>query len=158
MAEHLTVAQVVVGSRPIIRPKKRLPKSLRLRKSTVLNMYRRSLRPVCGFHQHLAERRMRVDGQFHLLHRVLVLARRGEFVGSARPLVPGGCACGRQSTRAAIGYRNGWYRGFLAWRDAGLNPYGNSIIVNAKCQRPSVCNAAESLLVHAAQAPAFLPR
>ena len=22
--------------------------------------------------------------------------------------------------------------GFLAWRDAGLNPYGNSIIVNAK--------------------------
>ncbi len=23
--------------------------------------------------------------------------------------------------------------GFLAWRDGGLNPYGNSIIVNAKC-------------------------
>ena len=32
------------------------------------------------------------------------------------------------------------------------------IIVNAKTQRPSVCNAAESLLVHSAVAPAFLPR
>ncbi|MCX5362022.1 glutamate-5-semialdehyde dehydrogenase [Streptomyces sp. NBC_00124] len=33
-----------------------------------------------------------------------------------------------------------------------------SILLNAKTQRPSVCNAAESLLVHAAVAPAFLPR
>ncbi len=32
------------------------------------------------------------------------------------------------------------------------------IIVNAKVQRPSVCNAAETLLVHADVAPAFLPR
>src|SRR5262249_21372805 len=32
------------------------------------------------------------------------------------------------------------------------------IIVNAKCQRPGVCNAQESLLVHAAIAEAFLPR
>jgi glutamate-5-semialdehyde dehydrogenase len=32
------------------------------------------------------------------------------------------------------------------------------IIVNAKCQRPGVCNAMESLLVHAAIAPEFLPR
>ena len=32
------------------------------------------------------------------------------------------------------------------------------IVVNAKTQRPSVCNAAESLLVHAAVADAFLPR
>ena len=32
------------------------------------------------------------------------------------------------------------------------------IVVNAKVQRPSVCNAAESLLVHEAVAPAFLPR
>jgi glutamate-5-semialdehyde dehydrogenase len=31
------------------------------------------------------------------------------------------------------------------------------IVVNAKCQRPGVCNAAESLLVHAAVAPTFLP-
>src|SRR5207237_7580033 len=31
------------------------------------------------------------------------------------------------------------------------------IIVNAKCQRPGVCNAAESLLVHADIAAAFLP-
>jgi glutamate-5-semialdehyde dehydrogenase len=32
------------------------------------------------------------------------------------------------------------------------------IIVNAKTQRPGVCNAAETLLVHADVAPAFLPR
>ena len=31
------------------------------------------------------------------------------------------------------------------------------IVVNAKCQRPGVCNAAESLLVHAAVADEFLP-
>ena len=33
-----------------------------------------------------------------------------------------------------------------------------AIVVNAKMQRPSVCNAAESLLVHEAVADAFLPR
>ena len=32
------------------------------------------------------------------------------------------------------------------------------IVVNAKCQRPGVCNAAESLLVHARIAEEFLPR
>jgi glutamate-5-semialdehyde dehydrogenase len=32
------------------------------------------------------------------------------------------------------------------------------IIVNAKCQRPGVCNAAETLLVHERIADAFLPR
>ncbi|MDQ6797997.1 MAG: glutamate-5-semialdehyde dehydrogenase, partial [Actinomycetota bacterium] len=32
------------------------------------------------------------------------------------------------------------------------------IVVNAKTQRPSVCNAAESLVVHEAVAEAFLPR
>jgi glutamate-5-semialdehyde dehydrogenase len=32
-----------------------------------------------------------------------------------------------------------------------------SIVVNAKTQRPSVCNAAESLVVHRALAPSFLP-
>ncbi|HVL05320.1 MAG TPA: glutamate-5-semialdehyde dehydrogenase [Acidimicrobiales bacterium] len=32
------------------------------------------------------------------------------------------------------------------------------IVVNAKTQRPSVCNAAESLVVHSAVAGAFLPR
>jgi glutamate-5-semialdehyde dehydrogenase len=33
-----------------------------------------------------------------------------------------------------------------------------AIVVNAKTQRPSVCNAAESLVVHASIADAFLPR
>jgi glutamate-5-semialdehyde dehydrogenase len=32
------------------------------------------------------------------------------------------------------------------------------IILNAKVQRPGVCNAAETLLVHSSAAPAFLPR
>ena len=32
------------------------------------------------------------------------------------------------------------------------------ILINAKCQRPGVCNAAESLLVHREVAAAFLPR
>jgi glutamate-5-semialdehyde dehydrogenase len=33
-----------------------------------------------------------------------------------------------------------------------------AIVVNAKVQKPSVCNAAETLLVHARAAPSFLPR
>src|SRR4051812_32973319 len=33
-----------------------------------------------------------------------------------------------------------------------------AIVLNAKVQKPSVCNAAETLLVHSAAAPAFLPR
>ena len=37
-------------------------------------------------------------------------------------------------------------------------PMAERIILNAKCQRPGVCNAAESLLVHRAIAEAFLPK
>ena len=33
-----------------------------------------------------------------------------------------------------------------------------AICINAKCQRPGVCNAMESLLVHRVEAPTFLPR
>jgi glutamate-5-semialdehyde dehydrogenase len=42
-------------------------------------------------------------------------------------------------------------------RDADLD-MAESIVVNAKCQRPSTCNAAETLLVDWAAATAFLPR
>jgi glutamate-5-semialdehyde dehydrogenase len=43
--------------------------------------------------------------------------------------------------------------------DAGADlDMAERIVVNAKTQRPGVCNAAETLLVHAAVAPAFLPR
>ncbi|MQA87782.1 MAG: glutamate-5-semialdehyde dehydrogenase [Streptosporangiales bacterium] len=41
--------------------------------------------------------------------------------------------------------------------DADLD-VAERILINAKVQRPSVCNAAETLLVHAAVADAFLPR
>ncbi len=41
-------------------------------------------------------------------------------------------------------------------KDAQLT-MATEIIVNAKCQRPSVCNAAETLLIHQEVAEAFLP-
>ena len=42
--------------------------------------------------------------------------------------------------------------------DAGANPeMGKEIAYNAKVQRPGVCNAAETLLVHSEVAPAVLP-
>jgi glutamate-5-semialdehyde dehydrogenase len=43
--------------------------------------------------------------------------------------------------------------------DAAADPaMAERIVINAKCQRPGVCNAAESLLVHTAVAETFLPR
>jgi glutamate-5-semialdehyde dehydrogenase len=43
--------------------------------------------------------------------------------------------------------------------DAGADlDAAEAIVLNAKTQRPGVCNAAETLLVHADAAPAFLPR
>src|SRR5687767_6176491 len=43
--------------------------------------------------------------------------------------------------------------------DAGADlDMAEAIVVNAKTQRPGVCNAAETLLVHADVAEAFLPR
>jgi glutamate-5-semialdehyde dehydrogenase len=42
--------------------------------------------------------------------------------------------------------------------DAAADPVmAETIVINAKCQRPGVCNAAETLLVHQAAAPALLP-
>jgi glutamate-5-semialdehyde dehydrogenase len=43
--------------------------------------------------------------------------------------------------------------------DAGADPeMAERIIVNAKTQRPGVCNALETLLIHRDAAPAFVPR
>jgi len=43
--------------------------------------------------------------------------------------------------------------------DAGADlQAAEAIVLNAKTQRPGVCNAAETLLVHAGAAPVFLPR
>ncbi|MCW2966731.1 MAG: glutamate-5-semialdehyde dehydrogenase [Solirubrobacteraceae bacterium] len=43
--------------------------------------------------------------------------------------------------------------------DAGADlDAAEAIVLNAKTQRPGVCNAAETLLVHADAAPAFVPR
>lgn len=41
-------------------------------------------------------------------------------------------------------------------KDADLD-MAEAIILNAKCQRPGVCNAAESLVIHKAVADAFIP-
>ena len=51
------------------------------------------------------------------------------------------------------------YDGICAiYVDAAADPdKGVRIVVNAKCQRPGVCNAAETLLVHSAVAPEQLP-
>jgi glutamate-5-semialdehyde dehydrogenase len=36
--------------------------------------------------------------------------------------------------------------------------HGEAIVINAKAQRPGVCNAAETLLIHSDVAPEFVPR
>ncbi|MDP3703367.1 MAG: glutamate-5-semialdehyde dehydrogenase [Candidatus Omnitrophota bacterium] len=41
--------------------------------------------------------------------------------------------------------------------DAADLPMAETIVLNAKCQRPATCNAMETLLVHERVAPAFLP-
>lgn len=52
------------------------------------------------------------------------------------------------------------YKGVChAYVDAGADEaQAEKVIVNAKAQRPGVCNALECLLVHADAAPTFLPR
>ncbi|KHK04275.1 glutamate-5-semialdehyde dehydrogenase [Desulfovibrio sp. TomC] len=52
------------------------------------------------------------------------------------------------------------YKGVChAYVDAGANEgQAETVVVNAKAQRPGVCNALECLLVHVAAAPTFLPR
>ncbi|OLN31064.1 Gamma-glutamyl phosphate reductase [Desulfovibrio sp. DV] len=52
------------------------------------------------------------------------------------------------------------YKGVChAYVDAGANEgQAETVVVNAKAQRPGVCNALECLLVHATAAPTFLPR
>lgn len=52
------------------------------------------------------------------------------------------------------------YKGVChAYVDSGVDEArAETVVVNAKAQRPGVCNALECLLVHAGAAPSFLPR
>lgn len=62
----------------------------------------------------------------------------------------------RESTIPVIKHYDGNCHVYV---DAAADPdMAERIVINAKCQRPGVCNAAESLLVHEAVAGAFLPR
>ena len=47
---------------------------------------------------------------------------------------------------------------FIFMDDSADLDMATKIVINAKTQRPSVCNAAESLLVHQSVADAFLPK
>ena len=62
----------------------------------------------------------------------------------------------REATMPVLKHFNGNCHVYVD-RAANLDD-AEAIVVNAKCHRPGVCNAAESLLVHAAVADAFLPR
>jgi glutamate-5-semialdehyde dehydrogenase len=62
----------------------------------------------------------------------------------------------REATMPVLKHFNGNCHVYVD-RAANLDA-AERIVVNAKCQRPGVCNAAESLLIHAAVADAFLPR
>ena len=62
----------------------------------------------------------------------------------------------REATMPVLKHFNGNCHVYVD-RAADLDD-AEAIVVNAKCHRPGVCNAAESLLVHAAVAGAFLPR
>ncbi|QDU21226.1 glutamate-5-semialdehyde dehydrogenase [Urbifossiella limnaea] len=62
----------------------------------------------------------------------------------------------REATMPVLKHYDGNCHVYL---DAAADPdMAERIVVNAKCQRPGVCNAAESLLVHAAVADTLLPR
>ncbi|HUR53677.1 MAG TPA: glutamate-5-semialdehyde dehydrogenase [Gemmataceae bacterium] len=62
----------------------------------------------------------------------------------------------REATMPVLKHFNGNCHVYVD-RAADLNA-AERIVVNAKCQRPGVCNAAESLLVHADIADTFLPQ
>lgn len=62
----------------------------------------------------------------------------------------------REATMPVLKHYDGNCHVYL---DAAADPdVAERVVVNSKCQRPGVCNAAESLLVHAAVADTLLPR
>ena len=89
----------------------------------------------------------------------------GELLRDARPHRPGDPARRRGLIRRVAARRRRASRSIYAAgnchvyvdADADLD-MAVRIVVNAKAQRPGVCNAAETLLVHARVAAAFLPR
>ncbi len=64
-------------------------------------------------------------------------------------------AISENATVPVIKHYNGICHVFVD-KDADLK-MAEKIVVNAKCQRPGVCNALETLLVHRSVAPKFLP-
>ena len=78
------------------------------------------------------------------------------FTGSGVVLTGAGAGIGRALAQK---FAQAGARVVVNDLDAAAAPdMAEEIILNAKCQRPGVCNAAETLLVHAAAAPALLPR
>jgi glutamate-5-semialdehyde dehydrogenase len=86
------------------------------------------------------------------------LLRLGEFIDLAIPRGGEGLIrrVAQEATMPVLKHYTGNCHVYVD-RAADLD-MAERIVVNAKCQRPGVCNAAESLLVHAAVAEAFLPR
>ena len=132
-------ARLVVGGALQRRPGRRSPP-------------RRPRRPGCPRAAIGARRRRRARGARRARHA----GRRRRPDHPARRRGPeGGAAGGRH--RAGDLRRLGQLPR-LRRRDAPTSTTREAIVVNAKTQRPGVCNAAETLLVHADAAAAFLPR
>ena len=93
------------------------------------------------------------------------LARRGDRAADRRrstwtcwsPVAGRACWRPSASTRRCPSSSTATGTATSTWTRPPIPSMATSIIVNAKTSRPSVCNAAETLLVHEAIAPTWLP-